>query len=1111
VSIPTYQLTVPDPNPAPNGSDVLEKALADLNGDGKLDLIVGEGEINGTPGGLYWYQNPGSPGGTWTRHTITPQGNFYERMGIIDLNGDGHPDIIASGGNTISGGTELVWFQNPGDLASNPNDAWTMHVIDSSAGAHSIALADLLGNGKTDVVASATVGLGYTGYIEFQGNTPDQWTLVKYGNPGDAVAMYDDGSGYGAINIVGVDQNNGDLVYWQNPREFGGNPLDGSQWREHIIQTAVPAGIGASIATGYLTSSGRMDIVVAQNEGEGSFQDGLWWYQNLGGGNFQQHLLDGSYQAVHQINIADMNNDGTQDIVVGEQEQADMGPNLTGPPGGRLAVFYNDGNGNFTPQVISNMGIQNQVVGDVFGTGWLDIFGANHGVYGGNKELQLWLNNGTSGGGGGTNLIQDPGFENQTNNTTLQPPWFIQDPSGEQINMENLNTAHSGGQEANFYQPNNTGNTGFSDIYQTVTVAANTNYTLSGWFDDSDNSGFTGGEFGVRTPGGSVVAQTAIPPTGGVSAMGYYSQLSFTFNSGNNTTLQVFAGYTPSQNSWLHVDDLSLTSNGTTVQPPAAPTGLSATTGNGQVALTWTASSGAASYNIYRGTGSGQESKIASGVSGSSFTDTSFSNGTTYYYEVTAVNTGGESGRSNEAIAKPQSAVVGTGTGLTGQYYSDTNLQNFVVTRTDSTVNFTWPNDTAPVSGLPADNWSVKWTGQVQAQFSEAYTFTTVSDDGVRLYINGTLVINDWTYHAATNDNSAPIQLTAGQKYTIEMDYFEGGGAATAQLYWSSPSTPKAIIPTSQLYAAATGGNLVQNSGFETGSLSPWFQEGNASSGVDTNSEHAHSGTASAALWGVNGSADLAQNVAVTPNTNYTLSAWIDASGTSNGALGVKTTGGTVLASTPLTNTDPGPFTHQADFRFYTVSFNSGNNTTLKLFAGYQGNGGGFINLDDVSLTASSSTNLVQNATYETGSLSPFVVEGNPTAAGIDNNPGHSHSGTDNAYIFDNSGSSKFVDIAQTISVMPNTTYTLSVWVDANVSASNVIAGVKTTGGTVLATTTPYTGNDPGSQTSGGSFYKQLTLTFNSGNNNSVVIFAGYQTPGTGANSWINMDDWMLM
>ncbi|HEY7424670.1 MAG TPA: fibronectin type III domain-containing protein, partial [Gemmataceae bacterium] len=85
--------------------------------------------------------------------------------------------------------------------------------------------------------------------------------------------------------------------------------------------------------------------------------------------------------------------------------------------------------------------------------------------------------------------------------------------------------------------------------------------------------------------------------------------------------------------------------------PPAAPTGLTATAGPGQVALSWTASSGAASYNIYRGTSSGGETKIASGVTTTAYSDSGLSAGTTYFYEVTAVNSVGESGLSNEASA----------------------------------------------------------------------------------------------------------------------------------------------------------------------------------------------------------------------------------------------------------------------------------------------------------------------------------------------------------------------------------------------------------------------------------------------------------------------------
>lgn len=91
------------------------------------------------------------------------------------------------------------------------------------------------------------------------------------------------------------------------------------------------------------------------------------------------------------------------------------------------------------------------------------------------------------------------------------------------------------------------------------------------------------------------------------------------------------------------------------ITAPSAPTALTATAGNAQVSLSWTASSGAANYIVYRGTTSGGENStpIATDVTSANYTDKSASNGTTYYYDVTAVNSGGESGKSNEVSATP--------------------------------------------------------------------------------------------------------------------------------------------------------------------------------------------------------------------------------------------------------------------------------------------------------------------------------------------------------------------------------------------------------------------------------------------------------------------------
>jgi DNA-binding beta-propeller fold protein YncE/fibronectin type 3 domain-containing protein len=100
-------------------------------------------------------------------------------------------------------------------------------------------------------------------------------------------------------------------------------------------------------------------------------------------------------------------------------------------------------------------------------------------------------------------------------------------------------------------------------------------------------------------------------------------------------------------------------------QPPPPPTALVATPGNGQVSLSWNASSGATSYNVKRSTTSGGPySTIATGVASTSFLDTTVVNGTTYYYVVTAVNAAGESGNSNQASATPQLQPPGAPTDL---------------------------------------------------------------------------------------------------------------------------------------------------------------------------------------------------------------------------------------------------------------------------------------------------------------------------------------------------------------------------------------------------------------------------------------------------------------
>ena len=143
---------------------------------------------------------------------------------------------------------------------------------------------------------------------------------------------------------------------------------------------------------------------------------------------------------------------------------------------------------------------------------------------------------------------------------------------------------------------------------------------------------------------------------------------------------------------------------------------------------------------------------------------------------------------------------IGTGKGLIGNYYDNTDFTNPKVSRLDPTVNFDWGNG-SPDPLIGVDTFSVRWAGQIQPLYSETYTFYTTTDDGVRLWVNNQLLIDKWIDQGPT-EWSGTIALTAEVKYDTKMEYYENGGGAVAQLSWSSPTQPKEIIPQSQLYSS---------------------------------------------------------------------------------------------------------------------------------------------------------------------------------------------------------------------------------------------------------------------------------------------------------------------
>lgn len=131
--------------------------------------------------------------------------------------------------------------------------------------------------------------------------------------------------------------------------------------------------------------------------------------------------------------------------------------------------------------------------------------------------------------------------------------------------------------------------------------------------------------------------------------------------------------------------------------------------------------------------------------------------------------------------------------GLLGLYYNEPDHTGAFKIRYDAAIDYDW-GEAAPFIGVNSDRFSVRWLGTLTPQFTEHYTFHTVTDDGVRLYINTNLVIDAWK-EEFMNLASIPTVLYAGQRYDFRMEVFDANARAVAKLYWSSPSTPRTIIP----------------------------------------------------------------------------------------------------------------------------------------------------------------------------------------------------------------------------------------------------------------------------------------------------------------------------
>ena len=135
--------------------------------------------------------------------------------------------------------------------------------------------------------------------------------------------------------------------------------------------------------------------------------------------------------------------------------------------------------------------------------------------------------------------------------------------------------------------------------------------------------------------------------------------------------------------------------------------------------------------------------------------------------------------------------------GLKAEYFANKTLEGApALTRVDPEVNFDW-GESSPATGIPVDDFSARWTGKLVPNMTGKYRFGAIADDGVRIYLDGKLIAEDWTDHAPATV-TGEVTLEAGKSYDIRMDYYESKIGAVAKLVWQPP-----VVKTGSPYAEA--------------------------------------------------------------------------------------------------------------------------------------------------------------------------------------------------------------------------------------------------------------------------------------------------------------------
>ena len=273
-------------------------SLLDMNGDGFPDLLSG----------AYWYENPGAQGGQWKQHqfrTVGIHNEFVSDCGewIVDVDHDGLPDLVTTG--WISNG--LWWYRNPGPKATTSGEMWKAEKITDSYDTEGGAFGDINGDGKPDLALAHYNRAGVL-WVDFSKDKPRVHHLG---------GKEQDGHGIGIADING----DGKPDVLTTHGWFEQINADDDQWKWHgewdLGDTGFPI-IGYDV-----NHDGKLDLIYGQGHGYG-----LYWLEQSGTADHPvwiRHIIDESFSQSHALLLADVDGDGTPELITGKRYRGHSG------------------------------------------------------------------------------------------------------------------------------------------------------------------------------------------------------------------------------------------------------------------------------------------------------------------------------------------------------------------------------------------------------------------------------------------------------------------------------------------------------------------------------------------------------------------------------------------------------------------------------------------------------------------------------------------------------------------------------------------------------------------------------------------------------------------